>query len=220
MLALSKYPADMRQGKHWELREEQRAAKSWWWNIAMLMGQWDGQLYETEANHSGNGRASRWQRWLSENCAPLFGLDGFEELMAYDRFFHPPDANVQLVEEIVIGADLRVRHGEVVRKHAGYSARAHGDKWQASILHGHTHRLGSSMKRRPGIPGVRPDEFLRTFESGCACKLDAEYAPGADWQQGFAIVHVDDATGSYGVELVQVINGRATSTALRGTLAA
>lgn len=220
MLALSKYPKDARRGKSWELRDEQLAAKSWWWNVASLMRAWGGEMYETEANHSGNERESRWRRYLNEQCSALFGLDGFEELMTYQRFFHPSDVNVRMVDEVVLASDLRIRHGEIVRKHGGYSARAHGDKWQSSVMHGHTHRIGSSMKRRPGIPGHRDDEFLRTYETGCVCKLDAEYCPGADWQQGFAVVHVDDASDSYGVELVQIINGRATSSSLGGTIAA
>lgn len=220
MLALSKYPKDARRGKSWELREEQHHAKNWWWQVAKLMKGWNGALYETEANHSGNNRESRWRRWLNENCPVLFQLDGMEELLTYQRFFHPDDAGVQMVEEVVLANDLRVRHGEVVRKHGGYSARAHGDKWQSSILHGHTHRVGSSIKRRPGIPGVRADEFLKTFEAGCACMIDADYCPGADWAQGFAIVHVDPVTDNYGCEIVQVINGRATSVSLGGTVTA
>lgn len=220
LLALSRYPKDARRGQSWPLSDEQRAAKSWWRSVAQLGAGWDMALYETEANHSGNDRESRWRRWLNENCPVLFGLDGFEEDLSYARYFHPADAGVQLVPEVVIAGDLRVRHGEIARKHGGYSARAHGDKWQASVMHGHTHRIGSSIKRRPGIPGVRPDEFLRTYETGCVCRLDADYCPGADWAQGFAIITVDDATQSYGVELVQVINGRAAINALGATLAA
>lgn len=220
MLALSKYPKDARLGKSWALREEQHHAKNWWRSVYQIGQAWGMACYETEANHSGNDRESRWRRWLNDNCAPLFGLDGFEEIASYQRFFHPPDVPVQMVEEVVIAGDLRVRHGEIVRKHGGYSARAHGDKWQSSVMHGHTHRIGSSTKRRPGIPGVRPDEYLRTYETGCICQVDADYCPGADWAQGFSIIHVDDATGSYSVELVHIINGRATSSALRGTLAA
>lgn len=220
MLALSKYPKDARRGKVWELRTEQQHAKSWWWNVAALMRRWNGELFETEANHSGNDRESRWRRWLNDNCPVLFQLDGMEELLTYQRFFHPEDAGVQMVEEVVLANDLRVRHGEVVRKHGGYSARAHGDKWQSSVLHGHTHRVGSSIKRRPGIPGVREDEFLKTFESGCACLIDADYCPGADWAQGFAVVTVDPETDNYGCELIQIVNGRATSATLGGTISA
>lgn len=220
ILALSKYPKDQRHGKSWRLNEEQMHAKNWWREVWLRGQQWGMALYETDANHSGSGAESRWVRYLNDRCPELFGLDGFEEVMRYERFFHPVDVPVQLVPEVVIANDLRVRHGEIVRKHGGYSARAHGDKWQASILHGHTHRSGSSVKRRPGIPGVRADEFLRTYETGCMCMLDADYCPGSDWAQGFAIVHVDDASGSYSVELVHIEHGRATSSALGGTLAA
>lgn len=220
MLAISRYPKDVRRGKSWPMRDEQQHAKNWWRSVYTLTQEWGAALYETQANHSGGSQASRWARYMNENAAALYGLDGFEELVRYERFFHPADVPVQLVDEVVIADDLRVRHGEIVRKDGGYSAKAHREKWGSSVLHGHTHRLGSSMKRRPGIPGVRDDEFLKSYETGCVCRLDADYAPGADWQQGFAIVHVDDASGSYGVELVQIVNGRATSTSLRGTLAA
>lgn len=220
MLALSKYPKDVRKGKSWELRTEQHHAKNWWWQVSALMKRWDGELFETEANHSGNDRESRWRRWLNDNCPVLFQLDGMEELLTYQRFFHPDDAGVQMVDEVVIASDLRVRHGEVVRKHGGYSARAHGDKWQSSVLHGHTHRIGSSIKRRPGIPGVRADEFLKTYETGCVCMIDADYCPGADWAQGFAIIHEDPGSDVYQVEQIHVVNGRATSLSLGGTIAA
>lgn len=220
MLALSNYPKDARRGKSWELRDEQRAAKSWWYEVGRRMQQWGGACYETEANHSGNGRESRWRRWLNEHAAPLFGLDGFEADCSYGRYFHHPDVPVSLVDEHVIAGELRVRHGEIVRKHGGYSARAHGDKWQTSVMHGHTHRIGSSVKRRPGIPGVRADEWIRTYETGCACRLDADYCPGADWAQGFAVVQLDPASPNYGVELVHVVEGVATVNALGATLRA
>lgn len=220
LLALSKYPKDARRGRSWEMRDEQHAAKSWWRAVGDVMQRWDGLLYETEANHSGNQIASRWRRWLNENAGALFQLDGFEEDCTYQRYFHHPDVPVAMVDEVVIAEDLRVRHGELVRKHGGYSARAHGDKWQASVMHGHTHRIGSSIKRRPGIPGIRSDEYIRTFETGCMCLLDPDYCPGGDWAQGFAVVHVDEPSNSYGVELIQIINGRATSSTLGGTIAA
>lgn len=220
LLALSKYPKDARQGKSWSLREEQVAAKSWWRSVYALGQSWGIQLYETEANHSGNGRASRWRRWLDERAPELHQLDDFEQRNSYQSYFHPSDVPVQMVDEVVIAGDLRVRHGEIVRKHGGYSARAHGDKWQSSVMHGHTHRIGSSIKRRPGIPGVRADEWLRTYETGCVCRLDADYCPGADWAQGFAVVREDPSTGVYGVELVHIIDGVLCTPALGGTLKA
>lgn len=140
MLALSKYPKDARAGKSWSLRDEQVAAKSWWRSVYQVGQAWGIQLFETEANHSGNGRASRWRRWLDERAPEMHQLDDFEQRNSYQAYFHPHDVPVQMVEEVVLADDLRVRHGEIVRKHGGYSARAHGDKWQASVMHGHTQR--------------------------------------------------------------------------------
>jgi hypothetical protein len=222
LLALSKYPKDARRGRSWELRDEQLGAKSWWRAVAQAGAAWDIRLTETDANHSGAGRASRWTRWLNDNAAPLFGLDGFEDDLSYGRYFHPADVRVDQVDERVLPGALRVRHGEVVRKHGGYSARAHGDKWHASVMHGHTHRVGASVKRLPGIPGVRPDGLLKTYETGCACVIDDVhgYAAGADWAQGFAIVAVDDANDMHGVELVTVEHGVAVCTTLGVTLKA
>jgi hypothetical protein len=124
LLAMSKYPKDARPGKAWHLRDEQRAAKSWWREIGRLGQGWGMALYETEANHSGNGTASRWTRWLNENCPLLWELDGAEDMLDYRRYFHHADVPVALVDEVVICSDLRVRHGEMARKHGGYSARA------------------------------------------------------------------------------------------------
>jgi hypothetical protein len=181
LLALSKYPKDARRGKSWELREEQHAAKSWWRSVGSLMQQWDGALYETEANHSGNQIASRWRRWLNENASALFQLDGFEEDCTYQRYFHHPDVPVAMVEEVVIAGEMRVRHGELVRKHGGYSARAHGDKYQTSVMHGHTHRIGSSIKRRPGIPACAPTS-LSAPTRRAACALRSRLLPW--WRLG------------------------------------
>jgi hypothetical protein len=51
-------------------------------------------------------------------------------------------------------------------------------------------------------------------------QLEADYAPGADWAQGFAIIFEDEAAGTYSAELVQVINGVATVGALGKTVRA
>lgn len=222
MMSISKYPKPARRSQTWTLGDEQRGAKSFWRRLAELGAPWGIELVELEANHSGNERASRWRRFLDDAAGVLFTLDGAEEALDYRRFFHPEGVPVSLVEEVIIAPraaePLRIRHGEIVRKHGGYSARAHGDKWHASVMHGHTHRVGASMKRVPGIPGVRPDSCLRTFEIGCLCKVDAEYAPGADWTQGFAIIAESD--DDYGVELVTIENGRATIATLGATLTA
>ena len=218
LMALSRYPKDSRRAHTWTLRDEQVAMKSFLRELYGIVRAWDGEIVEVEANHSGNGTASRWRRWLNENASALFGLDGVEEALSYERYFHVADVPMRMVEEVVLPGGLRVRHGEVIRKHGGYSARAHGDKWQASVMHSHTHRVGSSLKRVPAVPGFRDEAVLKTYEIGCMCRLDADYAPAADWSQGFAIVA--EGESDCGVELVSIVDGAAVIVAMGGTVRA
>jgi hypothetical protein len=58
----------------------------------------------------------------------------------------------------------------------------------------------------------------RSYEIGCACDLSPVYASVPDWCNGWAIISHD--SDSYGVEVVQVVNGRASVAALGASLAA
>lgn len=220
MLALSRFPKDARIGKSWGLGEEQRASKSFWRTVAEVGQSWGIELVETEANHSGNDLASRWRRYLNERVPELFDLEGFEELASYARFFHPSDVDVRLVDDVVIAPEhpspLRILHGWKANANGGYTAKNSGDAIQGSVMVGHTHRLGESNRRVPAIVAggetVRREHQHRRFEIGCGMLLGADYAPHADWTQGFAVIH--HTARSYGVELVTVEDGRAVVGAL------
>lgn len=96
---------------------------------------------------------------------------------------------------------LLVTHGDIVRKHSAYSARAHWDKYGVSVLHGHTHRLGSYFHTNASGPNA-------AWENGCLCKLDGlGYTHYPNWQQGFSIVHVGDR-GFFSVTQVPVLERR------------
>lgn len=228
MLALSKYPKDARAGRSWALRDEQRAMKTIWRDLAALGAPWGMRLWETEANHSGNQLASRWRRYLNERCPELFGLDGFEELVTYERFFHPADVAVELVDEWIVSPEaenpLRILHGFKANQHGGYTARATADAVQGSVMVGHTHRQGYNARRIPALIDrgavIRPEGQRRAWEIGCCFDLPrADYAPAADWCQGFAIVTWGGGADP-AVELVTVTNGAANVAALGRTVRA
>jgi len=71
------------------------------------------------------------------------------------------------------------KHGEVVRKYSGYTARAELDKEGVSGCSGHTHRLGAHFQT------LRGGKYV-WLETGCLCDpKQAEYIDGtANWQQG------------------------------------
>jgi len=112
-----------------------------------------------------------------------------------------------------------VLHGDLVRKHAAYSARGHAEKWHSSVMHSHTHRLGSSMERVPSV-GTRSEAVRRAYEIGCMCNLQPSYVSAPNWTNGFAIIAHDANELDYGVELVSVSRGQAVVAALGQTVRA
>jgi hypothetical protein len=219
LLAVSKYPKDARARFTWKLRDEVAAFHSFLRDLHGLGDAWNLEVVETTANHSGSGTASRWWRYLSDRCPELLGHDEAEERLSYEAWFFPKWSSIRIVPSLVIADDLLVIHGDMARANGGYSARGHAEKWQSSTLNNHTHRSGSSIRRLPAV-GSRPEGIRRAYEIGCACDLSPVYSSAPDWANGFAVISHDEPAGLYGVELVQVVGGRASVAALGSSLAA
>lgn len=74
------------------------------------------------------------------------------------------------------------KHGTVVRRYSSYSAKGEYEKEDMSGVSGHTHRLGLYFHT------TRSKQSF-WMESGCGCRLDAEYIDGVpNWQHGFSAV--------------------------------
>lgn len=217
LLAVSKYPKDIRKGQSWTLGDEAAAMHAFLHELERVLPR-DSEILETEANHSGNGTASRWWRYLSDAAGALISLPDAEAKLSYQAWWYPAWSRLRLVEQVVLADDLLVLHGDIVRKHAAYSSRATMEKWYSSVMHNHTHRQGFGAQAIPSIPG-RPGGNLRHFETGCLCTLKPSYASAANWTQGFAIVR-EDGPRRYGVELVTIERGTAVCTTLGATLKA
>lgn len=215
LLAVSRYPKDQRHT--YDLRQEVVAFHEFLHQLVSLTNAWGTEIIETEANHSGNGTASRWHRYLSDRVPVLYGHPKAQELLDYQTWFYPDWAPIRLVESVVIADDLLVLHGDLVRKHAAYSARGHSEKWHSSVMHSHTHRMGSSLERIPAV-GNRPEAVRRAYEIGCVCNLQPSYVSAPNWTNGFAIIAHNDE--EYGVELVNVSRGQAVVAALGQTIRA
>lgn len=80
---------------------------------------------------------------------------------------------------------IHFKHGDVVRKFSGYTAKAEFEKEDVSGVSGHSHRLGVYFHRtRAG------EKFW--VEGGCGCKLDQVYTTGVtNWQHGFVVLQFD-----------------------------
>ena len=217
LLAVSRYPKDQRYT--WDLRQEVTEFHKFLHLAREISAAWNMDIVETEANHSGNGTASRWHRYLSDRVPVLYGHPKAEALLRYETWFYPEWCPIRLQDHVLIADELLVIHGDMARKHAAYSARGHAEKWHSSVMHSHTHRMGSSLERIPAV-GPRPEQVRRAYEIGCMCDLNPSYVSAPNWTNGFAIVSHGEEAGLYGVELVNVVRGQASIAALGKTVKA
>lgn len=201
LMAVSRYPKDYRT--HNSLSVEKR--QMWEFVHRLVTACPATELVETNANHSGQGIESRWSRYLSDRVPELMEDPDLRASLSYQRVFHPPWASITLVDYHVICPGFIAIHGDVVRGHAAYSARAMLEKWRVSLVHGHTHRIGQYGYRVPAVAG-KSEHQMMAWEGGCLCRLTAPYLSVANWQQGFTLVrHTED--GAFGVEQVRIHEG-------------
>jgi len=212
LLALSRYPKDVRH--NWGLADEATAYTRFLYELEQVMPK-DATLIEIDANHSGDGTESRWWRYLSERIPELMGHPMAKQVMPYGNWWHPEWSRITMAHEVVLHDDLLVTHGDMARKWGGYTAKAHSEKYVNSVMHGHTHRMGSHYRRVPAV-GTRGEQTIRAYEIGCMCRLNPGYTSVPDWTQGFAIVTGDGT--DYAVELVHIANGAAAVGALHMTI--
>jgi hypothetical protein len=211
MLAISRYPKDIK--KNWNLLDERKAYHEFLDTLISISN--GANIYETVSNHSGQSIDGRWRRYLSERIGELACLPDIADKLSYQNVFMGEYQNsVKHVDYVDLNG-LIVTHGTTVRKGGGYSARGEIEKWGASILHGHTHRIGSSCQRVPAI-GNREDKQIYGFEGGCLCSLNAAYGSALNWQQGFNIVGLGNE--QFSVEQVMVNNGSANIATLGMTI--
>jgi hypothetical protein len=215
MFAISKYPKDARHNQ--SLADEQQRYHKFLKILHDITIDWNCEILETNANHSGNSQEGRYWRYISNGIGTLAALPRVQELLSYQNVFFPPEkwCRVKLVDNVILPTNLIVQHGTVVRKHGGMSARGEFEKILASTLTNHTHRFGCSSQRFPAA-GHREEQTFVNYENACACRFDVDYVQNANWQNGFAIVNY---TGdSIGVEQVVVYGNKATVCSLNKTI--
>lgn len=215
MFAISRYPKDVRYTV--SLQKERESYHRFLKQLHDITEPYGTVIYETNANHSGDGLEGRWWRYLSDRIGELACLPEIKEKLSYGKVFLPSEewSRVKLVEFVEIIPGFVAMHGDVVRKHGGYSARGLLEKWYTSIIANHTHRIGSSSQRIPSI-GSQKERIIRVYENGCACDLNPLYASAANWQNAFSICNY--AEGGIAVETVVVEGNRAAVGVLGKTL--
>ena len=116
--------------------------------------------------------------WRHPGVAGLRDLDLARLMRVEDEW------EVLPYKSLVEYGSLLIEHGDLVRQHSAYTAKAMFEKRGSSGIVGHTHRFGVYSRTDA------TNDFIYV-ENGCTCRLDPEYAPFPNWQQSFtyAIAH-------------------------------
>lgn len=178
----------------WEEIEQTREWAEQWHSAAP-----DADWYVIEGNHE-----QRLAAYLETHAEELME---FPEL-SLDALLGFEDLGIEYVGPYGGGmwvgkpGGLWATHGDYARKHSGYSAKAHLDAVGVSVIHGHTHRLGSHYQTNMG-------GTIAGFEVGCLClpERTPPFKPNQNWQLGFATVWVSESSPRFHVDLVAITDG-------------
>jgi hypothetical protein len=99
---------------------------------------------------------------------------------------------------------MAIKHGDLVRKDAGYTAKGELENTGLSGVSVHTHRLAVHAKTNEA------GSFL-WMEAGCLCLLNPSYMMGKvpNWQQGFGIGFFKEGSKRFHMDRVPIINHKA-----------
>ena len=116
------------------------------------------------------------------------------------------ELNINTVEDetgYTVRGNLCLTHGTIVSQDSGMTARRMLRKYGLSVIHGHTHRMGSIFKT--DLLGYRG-----AWENGCLCKYSLIKEWGgqiADWQQGCSVIYFS-GSDRFLVQALPIIKGK------------
>ena len=154
------------------------------------------EIHYIKGNHE-----ARLQRYLWSEAKELAGL----KILTVEHFLRLKELKIEYHDQGRCSyGGLVIKHGSVVRKYSGYTAKAEVEKNGKSGLSGHTHRLSLYFQNNAG-------QELVWGEGGCLCQLDAEYLEGEvpNWQQGWVAGHFKNNSKRFNLTLVPFVHGKA-----------
>lgn len=154
-------------------------------------------------NHEDRLRRIIWKAAEKHDLRELLGLQSIRNALEWSNLLDLGASQWTCHDgKLVLFDKLIAKHGDVVRKHSSYTARAEYERYSKSGISGHTHRAGEySVRDWNGQHGW--------WELGCLCDLNPSYMDDPNWQQGFIVVTWADDRSSYQVERVRIHEGSA-----------
>lgn len=143
----------------------------------------------------------RLQKYLWTRAAELSGLRDLTvpHLLKLDELKIEYNKDGKMVINKTI-----IKHGNIVRKFASYSAKGEFENCGISGVSAHTHRMGVYFHTHEG-------GLFVWMECGCLCNLNPEYMEGkvANWQHGFGIGFYKSNSDRFHLDFIPIVKGKA-----------
>ena len=161
----------------------------------------DCRIVFIQGNHE-----QRLEDYLLKNAPELSVLEEYrvEHLLHLDKLnieYERGKPNTKTAYAMYGG--YRIGHFDSVAPQGGYTAQRLMSKWRSGIVQGHVHRLALVTYTDP-----EGNTFFGA-ESGCLCRLDADYVDAPNWQQGLTIITRWVDTDECHLEVVPITNHEA-----------
>jgi len=166
----------------------------------------NSQFILLEGNHCDRLRRTLWN--LEGTAKALTSLTNFRKSLTWPSLLGLSELGVTFAP--YDGAQSKqkflpkwiLKHGTIIRKFSGYTARGEMEKYGRSGASGHTHRLGAHFHQDHNGNHC-------WVETGCTCSLNPEYMVDPDWQQGCVVLTFEPTTGAFQAEPIYIHNGLA-----------
>jgi hypothetical protein len=152
----------------------------------------DSRIILLKSNH-----LDRLRRYLWSHAQALASLDALAipQLLNLERY------NIEYKDYFVYN-NFIFKHGNLVSKEAGMTARRELAAEGMSGVSGHTHRLAQIYARERGGK-------YTWIENGCLCDLSPDWIDGvANWQHGISIVSFEQNSDAYFAMPLPIIDGK------------
>lgn len=182
---LSKY--DKNPSRKQDLQEELHIVEGYFAKLREYC--LNSRIILLDSNH-----LDRLRRYLWNKAPELHSLEDLQ----IENLLKLRNHRIEFMKEFTYKGVL-YKHGNVVRKYSGYSARGEFEKENMSGVSGHTHRQALYFHT------TRSGQFF-WMESGSTCLQTPEYIEGTpNWQMGISqVIYIDNIPCP---KLLPIING-------------
>ena len=164
-----------------------------------------------EGNHEERLKRLLWKAADARDLGEILTLEGVRDHLAWGNLLGLDDLGWESIpypEHKLLFGKLMLIHGNTVRAHSAYAAKAEHDRYGKSGISGHTHKMG-------GFYHTDYNGVHSWHELGLLGSIRNDYVAHANWQQGLGVVTWSEDRTRWGFEPVMIHEGVAFFRGLR-----